>query len=611
LLTTQHGALLLGSHALAIAPSLAKSLGTIVCTIVFQLVVTLVVFFDGPRGNKWLRHRFWYALYEYNMIFSNTLVGIAILFSRFVLWITLGTFCLGRIDLTVFPGPGQLEFLDVGYRTYIAVVRQDHRYNNPVSCVFFDMVTEHTHAFRLQRARRVLRRLFRLTWLLGVALAAMRERFPWMRGDRALLRKNVSNFIHLREGELESERRHHRESQMDTYQRVSNRTASACGSSASHLGSCASFPVGAYMRPSRASFGHASRASRRSVQDVVRGAFNHDRHDERRRCSRRDRWAGDGSGGGGGRFSLREGRFSLRLGGARVRDEAAELERSRIVADEATDAQTRPAALPAATVSTASTTGSCPLLCTASSATAIRSSITSSIARCRDRHGSSRLVDELDDDWADEVTTACGGEELGGHLASTAEASTATNEAGAMTPRAVEGATAAEADVHSVPQLSAQRCLHRLGLSNQQAGALGGSNEQVGMPGSSEGAVGTTDGDTPGESMEGGGGDGGERRDGSSVQAYRSVAFDPSAEERSASAGGGRCSVGRRRVSLCRDSAVYGLVGDEEEVRRGCSASARRAGEGAPDAPCTHACPRSLWLVWPRMCCAPCDGSAV
>ena len=43
------------------------------------------------------------------MIFSNTLVGIAIMFTRFVLWLTLGIFCLGRIDLTLLPGPGQLE----------------------------------------------------------------------------------------------------------------------------------------------------------------------------------------------------------------------------------------------------------------------------------------------------------------------------------------------------------------------------------------------------------------------------------------------------------------------------------------------------------------------
>jgi len=117
------------------------------------------------------------------MIFSNTLVGIAIMFTRFVLWLSLGVFCLGRIDLTLLPGPGQLEYLDLGYRAYIAVVRQDHRYNHPVSVVFFDLLTEQIAATRRKRARRMLRRHFRLTcddgiddwrvvgWLAGYELA--------------------------------------------------------------------------------------------------------------------------------------------------------------------------------------------------------------------------------------------------------------------------------------------------------------------------------------------------------------------------------------------------------------------------------------------------------
>ena len=52
-----------------------------------QLFFNLWVFFTGPRSNKWLRHRFWYALYEYNTIFTNTLVGIAVMFTRFAFWL--------------------------------------------------------------------------------------------------------------------------------------------------------------------------------------------------------------------------------------------------------------------------------------------------------------------------------------------------------------------------------------------------------------------------------------------------------------------------------------------------------------------------------------------
>ena len=107
------------------------SLGTIVMMMIVQKILNSYLFFVGaPSGNRWLRHRWWYALYDYNMIFSNTLVGLAVMTTRFILWLVFGLFCLGRIDLSLLPGPGQLEVMDIGYRTYIAVLRQDHRYNH-------------------------------------------------------------------------------------------------------------------------------------------------------------------------------------------------------------------------------------------------------------------------------------------------------------------------------------------------------------------------------------------------------------------------------------------------------------------------------------------------
>ena len=183
----------------------------------FQVIFNLWVFFTGPRSNKWLRHRFWYALYEYNLIFTNTLVGIAIMFTRAVMWMASGMFCLGRIDLTLLPGPGQLEFADFSYRCYIAMVRQDHRYNNPVCVVFFDILTDHLIAFRRKRARTLLRRHFRLTWQLGVALSALRDRIKpehdtgTKSANRSLMRANVQHFIMDVQKELAEERDHHLE----------------------------------------------------------------------------------------------------------------------------------------------------------------------------------------------------------------------------------------------------------------------------------------------------------------------------------------------------------------------------------------------------------------
>ena len=135
---------------------------------------------------------FRYALYDYNMISSNTLVGLAIMLTRLILWLVTGLFCLGRIDL-LLPGPGQLEMMDIGYRTYVALVRQDHRYN--MSVVFFNQMMDHIGQYRRNRARQILRRHFRLTWYVGLALRAIPGMSKAIR-NREALRGNMNNFIH-------------------------------------------------------------------------------------------------------------------------------------------------------------------------------------------------------------------------------------------------------------------------------------------------------------------------------------------------------------------------------------------------------------------------------
>ena len=42
-------------------PPLMWTLLAIVLTLGFQLCANRFVFFTGPRGNKWLRYRFWYT----------------------------------------------------------------------------------------------------------------------------------------------------------------------------------------------------------------------------------------------------------------------------------------------------------------------------------------------------------------------------------------------------------------------------------------------------------------------------------------------------------------------------------------------------------------------
>ena len=71
-------------------------------------------------------------------------------------------------------------------------------------CVtFFNLMMDHVAHYRSVRARNVLRRHVRLTWLLGVALFAFQKRgtgkLKWI--DRSALRQNVSNFLKRSERE--------------------------------------------------------------------------------------------------------------------------------------------------------------------------------------------------------------------------------------------------------------------------------------------------------------------------------------------------------------------------------------------------------------------------
>ena len=42
-------------------PGMLLTLASISSTLVVQLFVNRLIFFVGPRGNKWIRFRFWYA----------------------------------------------------------------------------------------------------------------------------------------------------------------------------------------------------------------------------------------------------------------------------------------------------------------------------------------------------------------------------------------------------------------------------------------------------------------------------------------------------------------------------------------------------------------------
>ena len=96
---------------------------------------------DGGAGNAFVRFRFWYAIYEYLMIFPNLLIGFYFFCIRYFIAIFLNLFYLASLDVSMMPEPTGWSRWEVGYCTYISLIRMDHRYNSPVCTVLTSVVS--------------------------------------------------------------------------------------------------------------------------------------------------------------------------------------------------------------------------------------------------------------------------------------------------------------------------------------------------------------------------------------------------------------------------------------------------------------------------------------
>ena len=139
------------------APALA------VCTVCgslgFQRFCNRKIFFVGPARNQWLRYAFLYGIFDYNLIYTNALLGVAVALSRFVILFLFFVLFLARLDKTTLPGPtGGFNKYDPGFKCYIAVVRMNHRYNNAVFLTFGDIVLERLREVRGKAHLRAVRR---------------------------------------------------------------------------------------------------------------------------------------------------------------------------------------------------------------------------------------------------------------------------------------------------------------------------------------------------------------------------------------------------------------------------------------------------------------------
>ena len=113
----------------------------LILTILFQNVVNKRVFFVGDYVNSWLRFRWLYALYDYNLIYTNALLGLAVVISRIATLLVFFILFLARLDKSTMPGPrGNFLNFDPAFKSYIAVLRMDHRYNNPIFMVFGEIM---------------------------------------------------------------------------------------------------------------------------------------------------------------------------------------------------------------------------------------------------------------------------------------------------------------------------------------------------------------------------------------------------------------------------------------------------------------------------------------
>lgn len=197
----------------ALSPKSTSSLGALIpiCgSLGFQMFCNRRIFFIGKPGNQWLRYAFLCTsvardhapnerplapycvspsnvlamisprssvssprcgagcalmstdgIFDYNLIYTNALLGVAVAVTRFIVLFSFFVLFIARLDKTTMPGPtGNFNKLDPGFKCYIAVVRMDHRYNNAIFLTFGDIVLERLRAVRATAHLRAVRRKF-------------------------------------------------------------------------------------------------------------------------------------------------------------------------------------------------------------------------------------------------------------------------------------------------------------------------------------------------------------------------------------------------------------------------------------------------------------------
>ena len=126
----------------------------------FQFILNKCLWFvpatrlrNGDIANRWLRFRFWYAIYEYLLILPNVAIGLVFIVLRSIVAWFLWIYYTFSIDICLVPSGTGIEASDAGHSAYVAVARNDHRYNNPIVMVFLGLVQDELSRRRLEAGR--------------------------------------------------------------------------------------------------------------------------------------------------------------------------------------------------------------------------------------------------------------------------------------------------------------------------------------------------------------------------------------------------------------------------------------------------------------------------
>ena len=105
--------------------------GVVLVPMLFQIFCNRFIFFR----RSWIPYRPLYALYDYNMIFANALIGFVQTLARINMLFFMFVLFFARLDKTLMPAPVARLGLRRASSVYIAMW-MDHWYNNPVMMVF-------------------------------------------------------------------------------------------------------------------------------------------------------------------------------------------------------------------------------------------------------------------------------------------------------------------------------------------------------------------------------------------------------------------------------------------------------------------------------------------